>query len=312
MLATLMEDIKREYRYGNMVSRLIIANALVFTVVLLFKLVARITAGFGNPLPDFFDETLQLFMVSTNWSFDLRHPWTMLTYMFLHEGLWHILWNMLYLYWFGSIFRDLVGNHRVFPLYILGGVMGAVFFFVLGNIAYGWGHLSFALGASASVLAIAVAAGVLAPDYTVHLLFFGPVKLKYIILLAVLLDFVGIANDSNTGGHFAHFGGIFMGYLFAVQLRNGRDFSTYFQKIADSAKGLWQQFSRKEKPIEKAFKRRHEQQPQRPAQASDTPENKVDLQQKIDRILDKIKQSGYDSLTTEEKQVLFNASKKKD
>lgn len=123
----------------------------------------------------------------------------MFTSMFLHEGFWHLLWNMLFLYWFGRIVGDFIGDQRILPLYLLGGLTGAVVFFISANLLpYGMGG-RFALGASAGVMAIVVAAGTISPDYIMRLLLLGDVKLKYIVAVLVFLDLILIPNGGNTG-----------------------------------------------------------------------------------------------------------------
>ena len=224
---------------------------------------------------------------------------------------WHILWNMLIFYWFGRIVGDLIGNQRIWPLYLLGGVFGAITFFIAYNLLpVGNGGPHFMLGASGAVMALVVAAGVLSPDYIMRLLFLGDVKLKYIVGAILFLDLIGVAGDINTGGHFAHLGGALMGWLFVLRLREGADWSGPINRVTD---GIGNFFGRmfggqssikveNESKGQKNYRNRRSN--RRGNRATD-----ASHQERVDAILDKIRASGYDSLTDEEKEFLFNASK---
>lgn len=225
-------------------------------------------------------------------------PWTILTYMFLHAGLWHILVNMLFLFWFGLLLEEYLGRKKIISLYFLGGIAGGLLYIVSYNIfPYLQGQVgqAFLIGASASVMAILVACATLLPDYTFFLLLLGPVKLKYIALVLVIFDFLSIAG-SNPGGMIAHLGGALFGFLFIRQLRKGNDWSRPFMKVAG---GLGAIFKRKP-----ALKVRYSNKSRK------TDARPVSQQDEIDAILDKISRSGYESLTAEEKNKLFRASGK--
>ena len=154
-------------------------------------------------------------MISSDWMHNLRHPWAIFTHMFLHIGPFHILWNMLIFYWFGRIVGDLIGDQRVLPIYLVSGLGGALIYFLTANLL---GTVSsVALGASAAVMGTALAAAILSPDRLMHLLLLGPVKLKYIVGALILLDFISVANNPNSGGAFGHLGGALFGWLFCVQ-----------------------------------------------------------------------------------------------
>lgn len=302
MLKSIWEDAKREFQYGNMVTRLIIINLAVFLVVHVVKITLYIANG-ATP-SGAFQQFLHFFSMSSDWKFVATHPWTLVTSMFLHEGVWHILWNMVFLYWFGRIVGDFLGNRRVFPIYFWGGLAGVLFFYVSANLLpYTGGVERFALGASGGVMAIVVAAGVIAPDYIMRLLFLGDVKLKYIVFALVFLDLIGIGNDLNTGGHFAHLGGALMGWLVVFQLKNGKDWSQPVNNLLNQFSSL---FSRKVKRPKVVYTNKNKS--GRDQTNSKLAEN-LDRQGKVDTILDKIKKSGYSSLSKEEKAFLFEASK---
>lgn len=314
MFSSIWDDIKREYSYGNMVTRLIIINAAVYVVVNMLWVVLRITNAWTTP--PVYDKILQFFETSSSWWHNLTHPWAFATNLFLHEGFFHVLFNMLFLYWFGRIVGDFIGNHRILPLYLLSGLVGNLAFVLSVNIfAYGGGSLHYALGASGAVMGITVAAAVISPDYIMRLILLGDIKLKYIVAALVMIDLVGMAGDVNTGGHFAHLGGAAFGWFFVVQLREGRDLAAPVNRILNSVQdffvGLTSGAPRRQRP-HMAYKNPNRE--KFGGQASAGGQHKSDSggmsrQERIDNILDKIKQSGYESLNEEEKEFLFKASK---
>ncbi|MCI5082185.1 MAG: rhomboid family intramembrane serine protease [Saprospiraceae bacterium] len=319
MFSSIWEDVKREFNYGNMVTRIVIVNVGAFVVMNLVWIIAMI--GNNRSLPEWFNTFQQFFMMSSDWFHNLTHPWVLITYMFLHFSFWHILWNMLFLYWFGRIVGDFIGNQRILPLYLLGGLSGAILYFISANLNLLPANSGpFMLGASASVMAIVVAAGVISPDYIMRLLFLGDVKLKYIVAVLVFLDLLGVAGMNNTGGHVAHIGGAVFGYIFVRQLREGNDLAVPVNNFLN-AMGNWFQglFAgqgrrgrRKQGPrvvyknTEKASRPKRRKSSSKSHHRSDDRSH----QERLDEILDKIKQSGYESLSDAEKEFLFNASKK--
>jgi membrane associated rhomboid family serine protease len=208
--------------------------------------------------------------------------YTLLTYQFFHAGLFHILFNMLWLYWIGQIFLDFLKPRQFHFVYLGGGMLGALSFLLLFNVVPAFSAQNATIiGSSASVMAILAATTTLVPDYSFRLLFIGEVKLKYLALVYVFLDILGTAGD-NAGGSIAHLGGALFGFIFVKFLQNGKDWSTLFKR----------------KPKLKVVR-------------NNTPE-KSDVfvnQKDIDAILDKISKSGYDQLSKEEKETLFKASK---
>ena len=291
-----------------MINRLIIVNVSVYVVVNLIWVIARITSGYGDVT--WYQDFLHLFMLSSDWKHNLLHPWVIITPAFLHEGFWHILWNMLYLHWFGRILGDFLGDRRILPIYIMGAVFSGVVYFLSANLLeYGSGTVHYALGASGAVMAIVAATGFLAPEYEVRLLFIGNVKLKFVVLVLLLVDIIGLGSDSNTGGHFAHLGGALFGALFIFQLRHGNDMSVPANKIFDRItafiEGLLGSGNRRPRVVHRntSKSRNPKQESPRKGTAKDGRD-----QARLDAILDKIKQSGYESLSDEEKEYLFRAS----
>ena len=308
MFKSIFEDVKREFTYGNMITRIIIVNVGFFIAINILWIIFRLASGWENS--GTYEMISQGLMMSSDWKHILTHPWVLFTHMFLHVGFWHILWNMLLLYWFGRIVGDFIGNQRVLPIYLLGGLAGAAIFFLVYNMTgLGGGKEVFALGASAAVMAMVVAAGVLSPDFIMRLLFLGDVKLKYIVGVLVFLDLLGIAGDANTGGHFAHLGGALMGGLFITQLNRGNDLSIPVNRITDSIFGFFNALfsSGNGLRVEKRGKQQHSR--SKSWQGKGKHAKDEDHQERVDAILDKIRESGYDSLSDEEKEFLFNASK---
>lgn len=213
--------------------------------------------------------------------------YTVITYQFFHEGLLHLLFNMLWLFWMGKIFLDFLKPRQFHFVYLAGGIAGALVYALAYNIFPVFaGSLSQAtiIGSSASVMAVIVATATLVPDYAIRLLFLGDVKLKYLAMGYIALDLIGISS-TNAGGSFSHLGGALMGFAYIKLLQNGKDWSNLFKR----------------KPKLKVV--RNEE-----ARSSRNQTSSVN-QQEIDAILDKISKSGYDKLSREEKETLFKASK---
>ena len=304
MFDSIWQDIKRELSYGNMVTRLVIVNVAVFVAFALLWLLAFLLQL--GPIAHYFETWLGF---SSNWRTAIWKPWTPLTSMFLHVGFGHLFWNMLALYWFGRVVGDLIGDNRVLPLYLIGGLGGGLLYFIGVNVYGGeFGPDHVAYGASAAVAAIMVTAGFLAPDYNFRLLFFGDVKLKYIVAVTLLIFILSLAGQNNMGGQFAHIGGAITGWLFYQQLRNGNDWSVPVNRLIDRIIGL---FSTKKsrKYTRVAYKNPAPRRRETTKNTTEAPSSSLD-QSRIDAILDKIKEHGYDNLTAEEKADLFNASKK--
>lgn len=308
LFGSIWDDIRHAFRIGNMVTRLVIVNFGIFILVNLVYLVLLIAMGPDNASIHLW-EGLQWFCMPASGRDLLFHPWSPLTHMFLHENFWHVVNNIIGLYLFGVIVGDLIGDRRVLPVYLLGGLMGGVIFMASAQFMPYVG--SYALGASGAVMALAGAALILAPDYRVRLFLLGEVKVKYIVLVLLLFDLIGVANKFNSGGHIAHLGGFAMGCLFVYRLRDGHDWAEPVNRVLDTimgwfAGGRGARRSQKRKP-QRAYSgsftaTRGGRAPQDDASSS--------FQEKLDAILDKIKEHGYENLSAEEKEFLYNASKK--
>lgn len=210
--------------------------------------------------------------------------YTLITHAFFHQDLFHILFNLLWLYWMGNLFLGFLKPRQFHVVYWGGVVLGALSFLLLYNLSPKLNATGATLiGASAAVMAIFTAITTLAPNYSLRLLLFGDVKLKYVLLVYILLDIVGVSRGvANIGGNFAHLGGALFGFAYIKLLQSGTDLSSLFKK----------------KPKLRVVK-------------NDTPKPRTTVvnQDEIDAILDKISLSGYEKLTTKEKQTLFEASK---
>lgn len=232
-------------------------------------------------------------------------PWSVFTYMFLHAGILHLLFNVLWLYWFGQLFLSFFSARHFRGLYILGGLCGGLLYLLAYNVfpyfkAYIYG--SYLLGASASVLAIVVATAVRQPEFRVNFMLIGAVRLKYVALIMVVTDLLFVTSG-NGGGHIAHLGGALAGWLFAWSLQKGSDVTRWINQVFDWLSGGFKFKSSPKKPKMKV------EQGGRKADY-DYNARKKQQSEEIDRILDKLKKSGYASLSTEEKKRLFDASKR--
>jgi len=235
----------------------------------------------------------------------LTRPWSIITYMFLHQGIWHLFWNMYILFFAGRLFSSFLQENRVLPTYLLGGLAGLALYMICYNIfpLFTQHGNAAILGASASVIAILVAVATYVPNYSVVLMFIGPVKLKYIAIAFVALDFMSLQNSgpgSNIGGHIAHLGGALYGFFMANQLAKGNDWSLKVNRILMVLVAIF-----KRKPKIRVV---HNKKKTRPVSDQEFNAQKKTKQEQIDRILDKISKSGYDSLTKEEKALLFQVS----
>jgi membrane associated rhomboid family serine protease len=289
-----------------MVTKLVVVNFAVFVAIkLIYLFMSLFTMGKANGM---YDNMLGYLWLYADLSTLAWHFWGILTHMFLHDSFWHLFNNMMGLYIFGRIVSDLIGERRILPLYLLGGLSGALIYVVTAQFFLEIG--SYALGASAAVMALGGAALILAPDFRVHLLVLGAVKVKYIVLILVLLDLVAIAGTYPAGGHAAHIAGFAMGCFFVFQLRDGRDWAIPVNQACQWLGGLFSSRpkSKFQRPKNAPPMRATFSHPKSGTSRSDGSEQS--FQEKLDAILDKIKAQGYESLSQEEKDFLYEASQK--
>ena len=285
----IIEDFKNAWnKDNNALVKIILINVVVFVSASFIEIFLTLS-GAGDAFKLFINKL----MLPASFTTFITQPWSLISYFFLHLGFTHILWNMLFLYWFGKIIQDNVGNNAVISLYVLGGIIGGLSYMALFNIIPYYDNRiseSLMLGASAGVFSIVAGSATLLPNYTFYLLFLGPVRIKYIALFYILLSFLDVTG-SNAGGEIAHLGGAMIGYLFIRQLQNGVNMGEGIINIINFFN------KEKNKKTEENY--------------SPTEETKYDISQdEIDKILDKISESGYSSLSKNEKEKLFNASKK--
>lgn len=293
---TVVDEIKLSLKKGNSLTRLIYVNLGFF---LLIKIVEASAFLFNSP--EISQTVISWLALPADLSQLITRPWTVFTYMFLHEGFMHILFNMLWLYWFGKIFLEYLDSKKLVGVYLLGGLSGAFLFILAYNIFPAYKLVvsnAILLGASASTLAVVVAISFYVPNYTVNLLLIGRVKLKYIAGATILLSVLNVAS-SNSGGNIAHLGGALYGYLFISQYLKGKDIVKAYTDFFDSIIAFFKQG----KKMKVTYKK--------PKTDMDYNAEKAHKQEKINKILDKISKSGYDSLSKKEKEILFNMSNKK-
>ncbi|MFZ9044807.1 MAG: rhomboid family intramembrane serine protease [Cyclobacteriaceae bacterium] len=302
---SILEDFKNAWdRPNNAVVQIILINVIVFLILIFIRVILVLSGG-----EDIYRAILTKLMLPANLGEFLFQPWSIFTYFFAHEGLFHLLFNMLFLYWFGKLISEFLGSNKVISLYVLGGFAGGLFYMFIYNVIPFYSDQvdnSIMLGASAGVYAIVVGAATFSPNYTFFLLLLGPVRIKYIALFYVVLSFANTIG-SNAGGELAHLAGAGIGFIYIKQLQSGNDIGAWVIQMMNFFKSFFVsqpkiKVTHRSKPRAKSTGKR------RTVNVTGTSSDSSD-QDEIDAILDKISQSGYDSLTKEEKQKLFNASK---
>lgn len=291
-MSSLLNDLKYTFLKRDIVMRLILINVVVFVIALLVSVFCLLLQ-----LPDPVDYIIKEFLMLPSSLKTLAYtPWSIISYMFLHSGIFHILFNMLVLFWFGNLFVEYLGKQKFIYTYFLTGIAGGLFYVLCYNIFPYFENsveTSKALGASAAVMGIVFATATLLPDYTIVLAIFGPVRLKFIAFFYLLIDLVGISS-SNAGGHLAHIGGALFGFIIIKQLQKGNDFTKLPIKMVESIQKLFK--PNKMKVVHKS--------------TININKNKnIVSQEEIDKILDKISQHGYEKLSAKEKEILFKAGK---
>lgn len=287
MTNSIISDIRHIFRSGNYLLQIIVANVALFVIL---NIALALTPGSVS------STIIRFFALSADMSTYFWRFWTFFTYMFTHLGLWHIFFNMMWLYWMGRILVDLYGQKRVLELYIYGGLAGGIIYILSSYLLPSVSLNSYLIGASAGVMAVMIAIGVLQPNYQLRLPLFGWVSLKYIVLVGFLTSSV-VDLNLNTGGKLAHFGGAIYGGLFAYYLPKGVDIN---KEVSQFFISIMELVRRKPK-----LKVVHKNTEYSRSKTENTPS-----QEEIDMILDKISKSGYDSLTKKEKETLFNFGRK--
>jgi len=290
---SILNNLKQEFKQGTILNKLIYINVVIF---LLFSILGVFSFMFQFDLSPILN---RLYLPAEN-SKLLSQPWAFITYMFLHNGFLHLLFNMVWLHFAGKIFLQYLSPKQLLSTYILGGISGGLLFIIAYNYIPAlaiYTQNAQALGASAAVLAIIVAIATYTPNYSVRFPFIGIVKLKHIAIFSIALDVLSIPKG-NAGGHIAHLGGALFGYLYIKQLQKGNDYSIGFTTWLNSLSNLFKPKS-KLKTVHK-----------RPKTDKQFNTEKSAQQKAVDLVLEKISKSGYESLSKEEKATLFSASKK--
>ncbi len=299
-----IEELRRFFRQRTTLPVLILINVAVWALIQAAGVVHfLLNSGGGNALNAIL---LRIFGLPAGLPSLEAHPWSLVTYMFLHTDLWHILFNMLWLYWFGKIFLSFLSSRDLLWIYLLGGISGGLLYILAFNtlpVFKPMVDISFALGASASVMAIVTAAAVYAPNYTVQLFLLGRLRILYLAGILFIFDFFLIPSG-NAGGHLAHIGGALFGAAWVFVAGKGR--TGAFRKLVDGwvagISGLFRKGGSGSRQGERAG---------RPLTDEEYNLKKRETQRRIDEILDKISRGGYDSLSKEEKEFLFNTSHKR-
>lgn len=297
----MLDEFKNAFqRANNGHVQLIIINVAVFLILVLFFVVSQI-----SQMPELFDFIHRQVAIPAHILDFFQKPWTIIIYAFIHDwtGVFHILFNMLVFYWFGKLFVEYLGSDKLIALYFLGAIAGGIAYLLVYNlIPFYQARIPSGgmVGASAAVYAIVVATATLLPDYTFFLLFLGPVRIKYIAAFYIVISFLGSVGP-NEGGNVAHLGGALIGFVYIKQLQAGVNWGSWITAIIDWFKSLFEP----KQNVKVTY--RKESAAKKPSKGS-----KVSTisQDEIDTILDKISDGGYESLTKEEKEKLFNASKK--
>ena len=286
----LLERLKDFFLQKNVLSRLIFINVVIWVICLFISV---FTWLFNISDISF---VTKLFAVPSDISALCEKPWSVFTYMFLQEEFWHLFFNMLMLYYGGKIFLQYFSERQLLLTYIFGGLVGALFFVLAFNafpVFENWKNDAVALGSSASVLSILIAAATYRPDYTLNLFLLGQVRMKWVAIVFVVIDFLSISKG-NSGGHIAHLGGALWGFLYVFMLKNDFDIYKIFKKKAKIR-------------VKTVNSERYHERPKTDEQYN---AERAAEQEEIDRILDKISKSGYSSLNDKEKEFLFRQSKK--
>ena len=291
---SIADEIKSTFKSGSILTRLIYINLGVFLLIQIISILLLLFNAKEYLYP-------MISWVGVPWELSelVRRPWTIITYMFVHQDFFHILFNILWLFWFGRIFLSLFNQKQLLSVYLLGGIAGAALYIFSYNVFPGLKTelaAPMAIGASASIMAIVIAAATLAPDHKLYIVFLGPVKIIYIALVAFILSSL-VDISVNTGGKIAHIGGAAFGYFFTMRYKNGKDITIGFSKFISKLNFSFQ-------PRQK-MRVTHK----KPSNDIEYNSQKLDNQKEIDEILDKISKKGYDSLTSKEKEILFRTGK---
>lgn len=304
-----------EQRYGKRTllgqknNSLVLLLAILTIIFCVFKFVLLVY-NFSSPdratlYKSYYEGIFNWFILPADTGKFLGRPWTILTYMVMHDRPFHLLGNLIWLWVFGYILQDLAGNQKIIPLFIYGGICGGLLFMLCMNVFPGFRNdvaLATLTGASAGIMSIAIATTVLAPNYRFFPMINGGIPLWVITIIYLIVDVAMIAENDNAGGHISHIGGALFGVIFMWRLRKGQDLSNGMNRFFDWVDNL---FNPEKKDWKKTAREEHHYKT-----AGTAPYKKVAnlTQKRIDEILDKIGEKGYHQLSEEEKQILKRAA----
>ncbi len=285
------DQIKQQFKQGDGLIKLILVNLSVF---FLFVILNLVTFLFKGNIAPYIADVLAL---PSNLSKFAVRPWTIITYMFFHQGFFHLLVNMVMLYFSGVLFKEFLGTRKLVSYYVLGGIAGGLLYVLAYNIFPIFEtsvSASNNRGASAGVMAVIIAVATFRPQMPVRLFFMLEVKLWVVAVLFLVLDLVNLPVE-NPGGHIAHLGGALFGYLAMSQYKNGKDITEGFSQFLNNIQNWF-----KAKPkVRKVYSNKQN------GSANNYNPSTAQKDKKMDEILDKISRSGYDSLSKSEKDFLF-------
>lgn len=286
-----IQNLKYKFQNLDVFGKIIAINVLVFLVSLVFESLLRIDVYTYFELP------------SGIMNF-LFQPWSIITYGFLHNGFFHLVFNMLFLFYLSRITTNIFRSKMILNIYFLGIICGGLAYLAVANLLPFnlVGANGVLVGASAGVSALLLFVAAYLPNTEIRLFNAFNVKWKHIAMVIVGLDLFRLLAGINQGGYVAHFGGYLLGYIYATKLLKGTDIGVGFERTMDSFMSLFKPKSNLKTVHRKKVTKEY---------AGKTKEefNTYNNQKKIDLILDKISKSGYESLSAEEKEFLFKAGK---
>ncbi len=293
---TFFDELKNQYKYGGMTIKLIFINVLVFLFIGLLGVVARLGGGSLGANMSWF--TASFFVLPTDFSTFITHPWTLFTNIFSHFGFWHLALNMLFLYFAGRTFEQIFDSKRLLYTYILGGILGGIFEILATFLPVI--EPTAVVGASGGVMAVFIALAFYRPNLKMNLFGVLPIRIIFIAILFFLQDFLQLGENDGTA-HFAHLGGAVFGMISVQQIHSSSNIVNAFQGFIDRILRLVKGNRTPKMKVHRSEKTRKQTDEEYNA-------DKKQRQEQIDRILDKISKSGYDSLTKNEKDFLFKQS----
>ncbi|MFV8322492.1 rhomboid family intramembrane serine protease [Flavobacterium sp. LB3P21] len=287
----IIDDLKLQYKMGGIVTQLIFWNVALFVLPwLFFALLSLLGVNI---------DYIHYVSLSSNPADLLWKPWSLLSYAFFHSGIMHIIFNMIVMNFSGRLFMTYFTSKQLLGLYILSAIFAGICYIL---VFYVLNINAPIVGASAAIMAILVATTTYHPLMDLRLLIIGNVKLWHITTVIIIVDLMQLRSE-NMGGHISHLSGAFFGFIFIKLLQNGTDLSTVVTRVIDFFANLFK------KNTSTPFKKVHKNYSKPLVKSVSKIVTKDKSQQQIDEILDKISQSGYDSLTKEEKEFLFKVGK---